>query len=236
MKSPLWIVAVCFYLLPVISSADGDSYKWVLKQYDAKDDSVLNSEEGQMGGEHFLAVIVKREIGLLLAVFRRDSIRYVGIGQMDLPDSPPFLSTVEIAKNSIFVETSFCHHGCTDTRYQFKKFDSLLRLVGIESQNETWCSYYDEKNAPPDCNNSVRSGNSYNLLSSTTICWSEIEPEGKAPSKLPRQYQPRGVQHKLTFSKVELPLLDGFNLDKFTLPKSCYFDYKKVVHVYVPNP
>lgn len=235
MRAPLWIVAVCFCLLPAISSAGSDSYEWVLKQYVAKDDSVQNSVEGQMDGEHFLAVIAKGETGLLLAVFRRDSMQYVGVGQIDLPDSPPSLTTVAIAKNSIFVETSFCHHGCTDTRYQFKKVDSLPRLVGIESQNETWCSYYDEKNAPPDCNNSVRSGNSYNFLSSTTICWSEIEPEGKAPSKRPKQYQPRGVQHGMTFSKVELPLLDGFNLDKFSLPQSCYFDYKKTVHVYAPN-
>lgn len=236
MKAPLWVVVVYFCFLPKISSAGSDSYESLLKQYEAKDEVVISSEEGQMDGEHFLAVIAKQEMGLLLVLFRRDSMRHIGVGKIKLRDSPPSLSTVAIAKNSIFVETSSCHHGCTDTRYQFKNVGSLIKLVGIESQNETWCSYYDEKNAPPDCNNSVRSGNSHNLLSSTTICWSEIEPKDKSPSNLPKQYQPRGAQHKMTFSKVDLPLLDGFNLDKFPLPKSCYFDYKKRVHVYELNP
>ena len=104
MKAPLWIVAVCFYLLPTISSAGDDSYEWVLKQYDTKNDSVMSSEEGQLDGDQFLAIIAKREMGPLLAVFRRGSTRYVGVGQMDLPDSPPSLSTVAIAKNS-------CRHG-----------------------------------------------------------------------------------------------------------------------------
>ena len=86
MKAPLWIVAVCFYLLPTISSAGDDSYEWVLKQYDTKNDSVMSSEEGQLDGDQFLAIIAKREMGPLLAVFRRGSTRYVGVGQMDLPD------------------------------------------------------------------------------------------------------------------------------------------------------
>ncbi len=234
MKAPLWIVF--FGLFPAISSASQDSYELVLKQYDAKNSSLINSEDGQIDGERYLAVITKQEMGQLLTVFRRNSTRYIGVAQAELPDSPTSFSTVTIEKNSIFVETSFCHHGCTDARYQFKKIDRLFKLVGVESHGETWCSYYDEKNAPADCNNSVRFGSSYNLLSSTSICWFEIEPEGKAPSKLPKQYQPRGVQHKMTFSKVDLPLLDGFNPDKFSLPKSCYFDYKKRVHVYTPTP
>ena len=236
MKAPLWIVAVCFYLLPTISSAGDDSYEWVLKQYDTKDDSVMSSEEGQLDGDQFLAIIANREMGPLLAVFRRDSMQYVGVGQIDLPDSPPSLSTVAIAKNSIFVETSFCHHGCTDTRYQFKIIGQQFKLVGVESQNSTHCSYFDQKNAPAECDCSVESGNSYNLLSATTICWADIDPQCKAPPKPPKQYQSRGAQHQMTFSKVELPLLNGFNIDKYSLPKSCYFDYKKRVHFYTPKP
>lgn len=234
MKSPLWFVVACLCLLPAVSFARDDPYAWALKQYKAKEDSVKKSVEGEVDGERFLAVIVSREFDALLAVYKREAMRYVGVGQMNLPESPTSLSEVEIKGNSIFVEVSFAHHGSSDTRYQFKKVDGRFRLIGVESENGTWRTYYDEKNAPSDCQSEVNSGNSYNLLSLNSICWVEIVPESKIGSKRSKKYQPRGVQHKMAFSKVELPLLDGFNPEEYSPPESCYFDYKKRLHL--PKP
>ena len=222
-------------MLPVLSFASEKSAGVTPKRFEAKDDSTLSSQEGEIDGEHFLVTISQREGRSALAVFRRDAGRYVVVGKMNLPLSPPSLVTARISKNSIFLETNFCHHGCSDTRYQFKKIENIFRLIGIESQNETWCSYYDT-HAPSDCDYSVRSGNSYNLLSSTSMCWAEVIAEGKDSEKTQRQYQPRGVQQKMTFEVIELPLLDGFNLNDFVLPKSCYFDSNKKYHVYDPQP
>lgn len=229
-------------LLSGSTYADEKTYKWVLKQYEAQDGSIIDSQTvGLINNAPYLAIIAKQdadsaETAWFLAVFKQSQTKYEGIALAHLPNIGLSPYSVEIKKNSLFLTSGNCHHGCYDDRYQFKNIEQQLKLVGVESQGQTWCSYYDEKNAPTDCNYSVRSGNSYNLLSSTTICWSEIEPEGKPPSNPQKQYQPRGVQHKMTFTKIDLPLLDGFNLDKFSLPKSCYFDSNKRVHVYEPNP
>lgn len=235
-------------LLPGSANADDKIFKWILRQYEAKNPTVIDSQVGgQINGEEFIAIVardVDPEMDVdtsgkeqYLGLFKQSQDKLVGVALARLAHvGDQNHPRVEIGNNSIFLSTSHCHHGCGDTRYQFKNVGQQLKLVGIESQGETWCSYHDDKNAPADCNYSVRSGNSYNLLSSTTICWSEIEPEGQLPSNPPKQYQPRGVQHKMTFSKMVLPLLDGFNLDKFLLPKSCYLDSNKRVHVYEPNP
>jgi hypothetical protein len=233
MKVCLWIVLI--FMLPVSSFAGDDSSGVISARFDDKNDSMVGAKEGEIDGERFHITISQRDGWSMLAVFRRDAGRYVSVGKMKLPPSPPSLVTVTISKNSIFVEASFCHHGCTDTRYQFKKVESLFRLIGIESQNETWCSYYDT-NAPSDCNYSVRSGDSFNLLSSTAVCWAEDVAEGRGPEKTQKQYQPRGVQHRMTFSRVDPPLLDGFSPDDLILPKSCYFDSNGRYHVYDPRP
>ena len=233
---------ITFALLSGCTYADEKTYKWVLKQYETQDRSIIDSQTvGLMDSSPYLAIIAKQdtdsaETTWFLAVFKQSQTKYEGIALAHLPNIGLSPYSVEIANNSLFLTSGNCHHGCYDDRYQFKNVEQQLKLVGVESQGETWCSYYDEKNAPADCNYSVRFGNSYNLLSSTTICWSERGAEGGAPSRLPKQYQPRGVQHKTTFPKTDLPLLDGFNLDKFSLPKSCYFDSKKRVQVYAPNP
>jgi hypothetical protein len=235
MKALLWVVLVCIGLLPVVSYADDNSYDRILKQLEAKDGSeIATSAAGPIDGEQYLAVISRHELGELLTVFKRASTRYIGVAQTKYL---PSFSTVAVAKNSIFLETGFCHHGCSDDRYQFKNIDQMLRLVGVESQGDTNSCYYDEKNAPSDCEKyEVRSGASYNLLASTTICWLETtyvadeQQTRPVPPNVPKSYQPRGIQHRMALQRISLPSLNGFDSNNLSIPKSCYFDFKKRLH------
>ena len=70
-----------------------------------------------------------------------------------------------------------------------QNIDQLFRLVEWESQRDTLsCYYYRKTNAPPQCEKyEVRSGNSYNLLASTSICWLETIQVSKSA----KSYQPR---------------------------------------------
>lgn len=229
-------LALLIGLLPAVAYAGHKSYEWVLEKYQSKEESaIVSSGAGSIDGDRVLAVITRDDAGELLTVFRQEATRYVGIAQTKYMDGfPSYVSTVAVTDNSLFLGAGNCHHGCYDRRYQFKNLGGQFKLVGFEWQGDTWCSYFDEKNAPPDCNNSVRSGNSYNLLSSQTICWLEIQPESSVPRKPPKHFQPRGVRHEMRFSTIALPQLDGFDLDKFSSPQSCYFDYKRKVHVLKP--
>lgn len=232
MNVRLLMAGVFLIFHPFVMAFDGNSYETALKAHGSKNDSVLSSEEGEIDGEKHLIVVTQRETGPYVYLFKRESELYKGIGRTKIPT----LQKVSIKNNSLFLELSFCHHGCSDTRYQFKRVAGNLRLVGVDLQNETWCSYYDGKNALPDCNYSVRSGNSYNLLASESVCWAEELQEGKELKINTKPYQPRGLQHRITFSKVDLPLFDGFVENNSLLPKSCYFDSKKKIHIYEPKP
>lgn len=231
-----WLILMGSGLLQAVAYAGDMSYEWVLEKYQAQEESaILSSGAGTIDGDRILAVITRDDMGELLTVFKQEATRYVGIAQTKSTDGfPSYVSTVVVTDNSLFLKAGNCHHGCFERRYQFKNLGGQFKLVGFEWQGDTLCTYYDEKNAPPDCNSSVRSGNSYNLLSSKTICWFEIQPASSGPRKTPKPFQPRGVQHEMRFSPIALPQLDGFDLDKFSSPRSCYFDYKRRVHVVEP--
>ena len=225
MRTFQWIA--CVGLFPLIACADDSSYEWVLEKYNSKQESaIVSSAVGQIDGEQFLAIITRHDLGERLTVFRRDSTRYVGIAQTKYMNGfPSYVSTVAVADDSLILESGYCHHGCYDYRYRFKNIDKAIRLVGVDSQNETLsCNYYGT-NAPPQCEEYItRSGNSYNLLASTTICWLETVPLSK---KVFRSYQPRGEQRKIALQQITLLSLEGFDLDNVSLPKSCNIDFKK---------
>ena len=231
MKILLWIVWLS--VLSVDAHADDKTYNWVLEQYEAKNGSEIEySSSGQIDGKQHLAIISGHN-DPILTVFKRGPTQYIGIAQTV---SLPFGATVEIRKNSIFLETRNCHHGCNTERLQFKYVGQLFRLVGVESQGETNSCYYRDRiayeHALPDCEkHELMYGNSYNLLTSTTICWLtdvDVDAHTKLAShEVPKSYIPRGVQHKMALRQIDLPLLDGIFIYKLALPKSCYFDYNR---------
>lgn len=233
MNSPLWIVWLS--ALSVSAYADEKYFDWVLERFEAKDEAAIASYSvGQMNGEQHLAIIARREDPQLV-VFKGSPSGYTGVAQTF---SLPLDSSLKIRKNSIFLETSFCHHGCTSERYQFKYVDGVLRLIGVESQRDTNGCYYDEKNMSSNCEkHEVRSGNSYNLVALSSICWLEttyVDDEAgtnRTPHKVPELFQPGGVKHKMALQRIDLPRLEGFDLyNRFSLPKSCYFDYSRKLH------
>lgn len=225
MRVSRWIACIGFS--PLIVYANDSSYERVLEKYDQNEKAaVVSSAIGQIDGNQFLAVITRHDSGELLTVFRQDSTHYVGVAQTKYMNGfPSYASTVTVADNSLVLESGYCHHGCYDHRYRFKNIDQAFRLVGVDSQHETLSCYYYTH---PQCEEYIaRSGNSYNLLASTTICWLETIP---LSMKEPKSYQPRGKQRKMALQRIKLLSLEEFDLDNVSLPESCEIDFKKIFH------
>ena len=239
-------------LLPGSAYADDKIYEWLLKQYEGKNVTVIDSQSvGLIDGEEHLALVArdideKRDADTsgkkqYLGLFKQSQGKLVGIALARLADvGGQEYPRAEIRNNSIFLTTTYCHHGCYYHRYQFNNIGGQLKLAGFESLfDTTFAEYAGIENYLVYCANrsdcgSVASGNSYNYLSSTSICWLEIVPDERPDSKRPYPFQPRGVQHKMPFKKASLQLLDGFDTEKYFPPKSCYFDYKKKLHASNP--
>lgn len=242
-------------LLSGSAYADNKIYEWVLKQYEAKNVTVIDSQVvGLIDGEVHLAVVARdvdaeRDIDTsgkeqYLGVFKQSQGKSIGIALVRLESvGSGYGYGVEIKNGSIFLTSTYCHHGYHINRYQFKNIGKQLKLVGVESLfGTTFAEYAGLENYLAYCADrsdcgSIESGNSYNFISSTSICWLEIFSENKLPPKRQNPYQPRGVQQKMSFKKkvLQLQLLDGFYIEKFSFPKSCYFDYKKRLHVFNPQ-
>ena len=218
--------------------ADDKIYEWMLKQYEAKNETIIDNQvDVNIDGEpHF--VIVARDVDAerdadtstdkqYLGVFKKIQGKFVSVALARLTDvGYQEYPIAEIKNNAIFLMTTYCHHGCYYKRYQFKKINQRLKLVGFEL-----CEHKEA-----NCNFGVAYGNSYNYLTSTSICWLDITPMTEAEAKPDRvnQYQPRGVQHKMLFKKTPLKLLDGFDTNTYSPPKSCNFDYRKKLHLSTP--
>ncbi len=240
-------------LLSSRAYADDKIYEWILKQYEAKNETVIDKEvDSLIDGESHL-VIVARDVDVereadtsadkqYLGVFKKIQGKLVGVALARLADvGDQEYPIAEIKNNSIFLMTTYCHHGCYYKRYQFKKISRRLKLVGVELLGTTL--FYNfagvdncERNA--NCDFGVAYGNSYNYLTSTSICWLDITPlemtKNEAKPDRINQYQPRGVQHKMLFNKTPLKLLDGFDTNTYSPPKSCNFDYRKKLHLSTP--
>ena len=237
-------------LLPGSANADDKIFKWILKQYEAKNVTVIDSQVGGLIDEEAFIAVVARDVDpeldidtsgkkQYLGLFKQSQDKLVGVALARLAHvGDQNHPRVEIKNNSIFITTTYCHHGCTSVRYQFNSVGKQFKLVGVEYLSgttfaeyagiENYLAYCAEK---PDCDLDVASGRSYNFLSSTSVCWLQTASLSK-PSPAPQSpYQPRGVQHKMPFKKVDLRLLDGFDIETFSLPKSCYFDFRKKLRV-----
>ena len=244
-----FLSSILLLTMSTSSFASENLSHWAYERYKEKDIEIISDQTiGQIDGNTYLALIVKKsEAGEMLLVVYDESISgkpsNIAIGE--LSTSPPFLYEVEIRKNSIFLNSSYCHNGCYDDRYQFKIIDGKFRLIGYESQVETASINFDTKKVlascgvkpgddiPDDCGtNVVSAGNSYNLLNSTSICW--FDNSGNIPTN--HKFSPRGAQHKVILKIIALPLMDGFNPEKTTLPQTCYFDYNKKLHLSETSP
>ena len=241
-----WL-AILLTLLLQCSFANEQLYAWAHEQYKANDTYIIESTStGNIDARDYLAIIAKKPDEMLFVVYdNTTNNKPTNVAMAHLPESPPWAYNVEIKKNSIFLTSGYCHHGCYDYRYQFKRIDNVFRLIGAESQFETVSIYFDEKNVKASCGvqpdedipdscgvDGVSSGNSYNLLNSTSICW--LDKTGKTRAN--HTFRPRGVQHKVISEMTDLPLMDGFNPENTNLPKTCYFDYNKKWHLSEVSP
>ena len=68
-----------------------------------------------------------------LGVFKKIQGKLVGVALARLADvGDQEYPIAEIKNNSIFLMTTYCHHGCYYKRYQFKKISRRFKLVGVE--------------------------------------------------------------------------------------------------------
>lgn len=223
--------------------AHDKTYEWFLSHAAATLTGTVN--------EKSIILIIARDTSLdehqYFGVFEIEHNRNVRIAlaRLEMHDSNSDGYSLEIKNNSIYLTTNYIHHGVYNHRYQFKDVSGKLKLVGYEAlSGELFHAFAGVDNYMKLCSKNAKcpeyvySGTSYNYLSSTSICWAEFISEGSIYPE-PRgsnRYQPRGIQHKMSFAKSELQLLDGFDEDKFVLPKSCYFDFKKKLHVEATMP
>lgn len=241
MKSLLSILL--FAIILNDSYANDQQYDWILEQYENKEpsesDAIHGYKTGQIGDEQYLAIIAnqtspkKEDFRPMILIFKRNLKDYITIAQVDLQYDNVVAYHVEIKENSIYLMHANAHHGVFDERYQFKKINQSFRMVGAETQSSQLGCYASGEFSPGCDTYDVWSGNSYNFLTSTTICWQETIPlENQQRSKEERDryqkwHQPkRGVRHQMKFTQMNLPLLDGFDFFESSLPKSCYFDHQ----------
>lgn len=244
MKITLSVILIS--LISHSASANEKLYKWAFEQYKAKDtDAIEKSIVGKIDDQTYLVLIATKpnDNQMIFVVYDESTINEpINIAIGELSESPPWSYDVEIKKNSIYLTSGYCHHGCYEYRYQFKKINNIFRLVGADSQFDTVAVYFDSKNAMAACDKKkdeysrnkcaeaeVSSGNSYNLLNATSICWFDNTSKNKV-------FSPSGSQHKIISQKTELPLMDGFDPENTNLPNTCYFDYNKKWHVEGASP
>lgn len=239
------------YILPLLLlacfsnnvHANDKSYDWVLEQYDNNEASEIEAHaNGQIDGEEYIAIIARRTSptnndGPVVLIFKKTTNRPAIIAKIDLQgDYAPGYS-VTIRKDSIYLEHWVGHHGWHGRRYQFKQTDHKFRMIGAENQSQQLGCYAGDES--PNCNErEVWSGTSYNFLTSSAICWQETinqRNEGKikeASRRSEKWLRPKnGVSHQMTFSPMNLPLLDGFDFFEFSLPTACYFDHKNKLQI-----
>ena len=236
MKSTLKILFLALSCLINFAYAESSEYRSVIEYYGLNQDDVLSYSEGIIDGEYYLALNANKLFpkeesypNVYLITINKDEPRLVV--KMDLQLNDSFGFSLNIINNSIYVQQSVAHHGWHDTRFQFKKVSHEFRLVGIEQQSMTLACYAGDASFPSCEKYEVWSGNSYNLMTSNTICWKEnllfMQKSNIATDRYKKWLQPKkGIRHQMKFSKIKLPSLDGFNFYEFTSPKSCYFDSK----------
>jgi len=200
---------------------------------------------GSIDGIEHIAVILGQAPpnydGPVILIYRKVRDRKTLVTKIDLQGDHAADYNLSIKNNSLYLEHVVGHHGLHGSRYQFKQVESKFRMIGVESRSEALGCYAGDES--PRCDEyEAWSGTSYNLLTSSAICWRaafslSLRNERKLKKEASRKeywQQPKdAVNHQMSFQPVKLPLLDEFSFFDFdfSLPKACYFDHKNRLHV-----
>jgi hypothetical protein len=233
-----FLLLFLFAFLPAAVHAEGASLDQLVAQYKSGDFSGIGEDEyaeGRMDGEDYVAVLTNHGARFLL-LFRKTADRFELIAKtQDIYDSGR-LANISIKNNSLFLEEWIGHHGWHARRYQFKRIKREFMMIGAEQRSSYYinCSAGDESSACGEYDeDEAFEGTSYNFLTSEALCWRENirfddeKREKEAVRRFNAWLQPKGgSRHKMSFRKMDLPLLEEFDSYAFDLPEACHFDHQ----------
>jgi hypothetical protein len=241
MKYFLWFLLLAS--LSRVAYASDNTYSWVLKQYASKNISDISAHtDGQIRGVRYIAIIANRtspaqdvDPTAKILIFRKDKEALSIIAAIDLQDDNINGYSVTIKNDSFYLEQWFLHNGSSGMRYQFKKINNIFKMIGFDAQSQTLGCYVGLESDNCDEYEFI-SGNSYNFLTSSSICWQmkshnkrELEEASQSLQKFVRPKQI--VSHQMKFKPVSLPLLNGFKFSNFVLPSACFYDVKNRLEI-----
>ena len=234
MENAIKIIFLIFFFTINFAYAESTEYRYIIEYYGLKKDNVLGASEGTIDGQYYLALSANKLFpeeesnqNLYIVTLIKNQPHLVMKIDLQLNDSFGF--SLKINNNSIYIQRSVAHHGWYDERFQFKKINQEFKLVGIEQQSLRLGCYAGDDTSPECEKYEMWYGNSYNLMTYDTICWSKklftTQESNEVHSRYEKWLQPKsGMRHHMKFSKMTLPLLYNFNFYEFEAPKSCYFD------------
>jgi hypothetical protein len=240
----LFLLFLLAISLNAFGAEESVSYDWLMEQYrnDERYFGMLEPVEGRIDDEEYVAIGTQKasptdNSGTAILIFRKATGQFDVITKVDISSwSMPEID-ITIKNNSLFIEGLVAHHGLHGKRYQFKRINGKFRLIGMKWQHLVSLACHDDDESPP-CGWEGFSGNSYNFLTSSALCWQDIfNPDNKqrfkeAIRRFHEWLQPKGgVRHQMTFRPIDLPLMDGFAESEFSSPESCYFDGKNKLHI-----
>jgi hypothetical protein len=221
----LFVISLCAF------GADDVSYDWVIEQYKNNDSPIDDHYvKGRIDGEEYVAIVANRTSptandGPIILVFRKTAGQFDVIAKVDLQGDYSQMYSIAIKNNSLFLEHWVGHHGWHGGRYQFKQINRKFRLIGEEHRSQSLGCYAGDES--PACSEyEVSWGMSYNFRTSSALHWKEtinLPNENRLKEATRRLYkwlQPKGgSRRQMKCHPIDLPLLDGFDIDSFSEPK-----------------
>jgi hypothetical protein len=206
---------------------------------------VIQSSEGEIDGDTYVVQIVSDEGAPDFLLLKARDGAPARVSKMELVGDLQAYQ-VKIARNSFFLREETTHHGIFSVTYQFKKINRKFRLVGLETQSMSSCTYSTDS---PDAQNDscafmeMWAGTSVNFLTSKADCWlqtfyldqDERSRDWKRWKAALKDFDLGIRSGKAIHKTVTLPPstvmpLAQFDLYNFHAPDTCYFDYKGGLH------
>jgi hypothetical protein len=225
--------------------ADGVPHDEIIKQYrNGNFEDIPEHAEGQIDGEDYVVMLVTQTYPPQTLLFKKTADQFEAIAEFDSDFGAGMHYRFEIRDDSLFLYFEYGHHGVHGTRYQFRRIQQAFRMVGAEHMY-TGVTYCPSKELLT-CNwRDEFSGTRYDFLTSSALCWKKSfsldhDKNEKQYEETSRRTEawllPKGgLKHKMTFRRMTLPLLDGFDHYEFSLPQACYFDHKGRLHIERPR-